>query len=179
MAAFKVFFLIVVFVVCFGGTQADDECHNDYDCPGSDVCCKPKWFDNECASSCVGNSCDSNSDCGGDYCCNIICRSSCSGYSCLTDSDCGGDNEYCCEYSCQIGTCGLPGWIIAIIVLSTLGAAGIFVGVSLCVYCSQKRSRYPGLLVHQAPVATVPAATIVAGSNYSYTQGPPPVYQPQ
>ena len=183
MAAVKVFFLVVVF---YCGTQAFDECHDDYDCPGSKVCCKKRWSweDNECAYSCVGKSCDSNSDCGGDYCCNNICRSSCSGYSCILDSDCG-DNGYCCDYSCQTGTCfsglhAMHGWIIAVIVLSILGFVGTIAGVLLCVYCSYRRSRSPGLIVNGAPLATVPATTMVAGSNCSYAQdqGPPPVYQP-
>ena len=179
MAAFKVLFLVVVF---YCGTQAFDECHDEYDCRGLEVCCKKRWSwdDSECAYSCVGKSCDSNSDCGDDYCCNNICRSSCSGDSCLTDSDCDGDSEFCCEYSCQIGTCGLHGWIIAVIVLSILGVVGTIVGVFFCVYCSYRRSRSPGLIVNGAPLAAAPATTMVAGPNCSYAQGqgPPPVYQP-
>lgn len=171
MAAVKVFFL-AVFVVFYGKTQVLG-CVDTTDCSFGRVCCRPGWFEsNECAYSCVGKSCDSNNDCGDDYCCDNICRTSCLGYSCILHSDCGGENEFCCNYSCQKGTCDLPAWIIVVIVLSVLGAVGTFVGIVACVYCSYKRSRSPGIILSGAPVTTMPTTTtMVPGPNFDYAQG--------
>ena len=122
-----------------------------------------------------GWSCYSNRNCYGSYyCCNNRCRMSCTGYSCTHDSDCG-DTGNCCDKTCRRGICGLPGWLVAVIVIVVLCIVGIFICGILRVYCLYKRSRSPGLIVTGAPVVTMPMTTMVAGSN-AKGQGPPPLY---
>lgn len=145
MAAVKVFFLAVVFVVCCGGTQA------------------------------FGWSCYSNRDCGSQYyCCNNRCRMSCAGYSCTRDRNCG-DSGNCCDKTCRRDPCGLPDWLVALIVVGVLFFAGIFFWAVVRAYCLYKRSRSPGLIFTGTPVAAMPITTMVAGSN-AEGQGPPPLY---
>lgn len=174
-------FLLAFFAVFCGQTQVQGDCDSDYDCfPNFQECCKPIWGRSKCADSCVGKSCNHNTDCGsGEYCCNNVCRGSCLGYSCVLDSDCRGYNEYCCNYSCEKGTCGLASWIVAVIVLCILGGVATIVGIVLCVHCSNRR-RSPGLVVTAARVVTVPTTTMsmaASSSHDNYVQGPPPVYQ--
>ncbi|CAB4038599.1 Hypothetical predicted protein [Paramuricea clavata] len=175
----QILFVLALFAVFYGQTQVQG-CYSDSDCFSSfEKCCKPRWSSNECAYSCAGKSCNSNTDCGSEYCCNNVCRGSCSGYSCILDSDCGGYNEYCCNYTCKTGTCGLASWIVAVIVLCILGGVATIVGIVLCVYCSNRR-RSPGLVVTAVPVATVPTTSmsmVASLSHDNYVQGPPPVYQ--
>ena len=181
MAAVQVFFLVAVFVVFCGETLVLGKyCTDKTDCFSSQVCCKPSWsLYYECADSCIGKYCTSNSNCGDDYCCDNTCRTSCLGHSCILHSDCGGENEFCCDYACQKGTCDLPAWVIVIIVISVLCGVGTFLGVVLCVYCAYKRSRSPGIIVSGAPATTMPTTTMVPGPNHGYEdQGPPPAYQP-
>ena len=145
MEAGKVFFVFVVFVLCYGGTQA---------------------FERYCYS---------NRNCYGSYfCCNNRCRASCTGYSCTHDSDCG-DSGNCCDNTCRTDTCGLPDWLVAVIVVAVLFLVAMLIWAAIRTYCSCKRSRSPGQIVTGAPVAAMPMTTMVVGSN-AQGQGPPPLY---
>ena len=148
----KVILFSAFFVVLYDEIKG---CYNNNGCPGSYVCCKPDYLNYQCSPDCIGKSCVSN-------------------------SDCGGYDEYCCNYECQRGICGLASWVVALIVLGVLGGIGTIVGVALCYYCSYRR-RTPGLILAPQPAVAVPATTVVAGStqvNYGYGQVYPPVQQP-
>ncbi len=150
-AIIKVILFTAFFVVLYDEIKGD--CYSNYDCDGYlDVCCKSNY---QCDANCIGK-------------------------SCFSDSDCGGADEYCCNDTCQKGICVLAGWVITIIVLSVLAGVGTIVGVVLCFCCSYRR-RTPGVILATQPAVTVPATTVVAGSNqmnYSYGQVYPPVQQP-
>ena len=149
----KVILFSAFFVVLYDEIKGD--CYNNYECFGSYVCCKPNDLNYQCSADCIGKSCVSN-------------------------SDCGGYDEYCCNYECQKGICGLAGWVVVLIVMGILGGIGAIVGVALCYYCSYRR-RTPGVILAPQPAVAVPATTVVAGSSqvtYGYGQVYPPVQQP-
>jgi hypothetical protein len=176
-------FVAFLVVLC----QETKGCVYDSDCqPGSEICC-----DNYCVegSSCVGQSCSSNSDCGDDvyslYCCaddgvDGICSESCVGYSCSLDSDCGEPGEYCCYGSCQTESC-FPVWGIVVIVLGSLAVFGIIPGGICCWCCLYRNRSTPGRLIVQPPPRTtvVTGSAVNYGSVYPHPSAPPPPYYQQ
>ena len=134
-------------------------------------------FFEECLAYCGGDN-----DCRGtDVCCNNEgCSESCVGYDCVFDSDCGRSNEYCCNYTCQDGNCGLAVWIIVVIVLSVLILVTTIVVLLCCYFCSYRR-RSPGLIV-SAPPRLVPVAsanTLITSNGVITNYGAVYAVQPQ
>ena len=125
MLVVKIVFSFAIFAVSYGysTTPASSYCSGHYDCPGSQMCCRPIyiWSANKCADTCLGNSCNMDDDCGwGEYCCDNTCRSSCRGTSttpgyrqCNDNSDCSGSQACCrpnlsankCAYTCLGNSC--------------------------------------------------------------------------
>ena len=168
VTVYKVILFIALFAVLYQEIRAD--CYGNYECSGTDVCCKPNNLNSHCGTDCIGE-------------------------TCVVHSDCGGYSEFCCNKKCQEGICdftGFPGWVIAIIVLSVLGGVGTIVGVVLCFYCAYRRSRLPGVILTTVPV-TQPTTVVAGSSQVNYPQGqvdpaagqpksdygPPPAYYPQ
>ena len=114
--------------------------------------------------------CSGSSDClrfGSKVCCKFKeCRDSCVGYDCVVNSHCGGNNEYCCDKTCQNGDCGLPAWIIVLMVLSVLGVVVTTVILVLCYFCS-RRDKSSGLVVS---TSGIPVVTSTYGAVYIHSQ---------
>ena len=185
-----------------------NECRFDHECPSSfskEYCCDRKYpEDNICKTSCIGETCISNSDCAkNEFCCNGpyhgICGKSCVGKKCTSDYNCATGE--CCDSDdkCSTDDCVvLAGWIIAVIVISVIVAVVIPIAVVVfcccCAAAASTRRAHGGIIVTQP---TTTGTTVVGAQQqnqyYPMQQGqpmylqnsqpypshPPPAYQPQ
>ena len=76
-------------------TTGCSQCSSHPDCPASQYCCKRGSLANVCRQSCIGETCQSSSDCGAGECCifNKCTTIGCS--QCVLNSDCPA-SQYCC-----------------------------------------------------------------------------------
>ena len=161
-----------------------ESCSYDSDCASGESCCESN---DKCALNCIGESCSYDSDCGsGETCCqsNYKCALNCIGESCSYDSDCAS-GESCCHGVCKTGGCnkskGWSGWLIAIIITTTVG---LFILLLVCViyrrcYAPSRRRALGGVIVVQ-PMNT--GATVFAPQQQHYgipQQGQPMLQRPQ
>ena len=106
--------LLLAFCNVLTYVETYDECYYDFNCGYSRFCCKRRYpEDNVCRYNCIGQSCDRNDDCAtGETCC---------------DSD----------GKCKSGDCevikGLGGWVVAVIVISTI--VGVVIPAGLIYRC--------------------------------------------
>ena len=112
-----VLFLALYAVFCH--VEAFNQCDSDSDCSwwSRPYCCERKYpEDSVCRSSCVGESCDYDSDCApGESCCDsdgkcaVICRKSCTDRSDCVDGELCCDSDKKCNATCIGNRCTYDG----------------------------------------------------------------------
>ena len=131
--------------------EAFNRCYGQYYCTSSffKYCCKRKSSSgNICRSDCVGQPCDSDSDCAREECC---------------DSD---KDECKPKGECD----ATPGWLIAVIVISVCTGLIITVVVVVCRCCCAASRRRPA---HAGVIMTQPAttgSTVLANQQENHVQ---------
>lgn len=141
--------------------SARNECYSDHHCSYGTVCCERKYPEHHvCKYKCLDESCLLNSDCGpGEYCCwNYVCKE-----SSTTCKNVEKDQ-------------GLPGWLIAVIVISILICISVLVSIFCCL-CAASATRnrgQAGTIVSftsrpQAAAVVVPASHAVLPHHASTT----------
>ena len=144
--------ILVVFLSFYTAlSQVKAVCSDHSHCSYATHCCKRSYSSyGFCLPSCVGYSCNSDSDCAPDECCDSV-KDTC------TLSDC---------HDVKI----LAGWIIAVIVIGTIIL--VVIPIAILVFCcccdASRRPAHIGVIV--APLA----ATTVVPTN----QGQPVPFQP-
>ncbi|CAB4029155.1 Hypothetical predicted protein [Paramuricea clavata] len=160
-----------------------ESCSYNSDCASGESCCESN---DKCALNCIGKFCSYDSDCGsGESCCqsNYKCAFNCIGESCSYDSDCAS-GESCCHSDgvCKTGGCnkskGWPGWLFAIIIITTVGSFILFLACVIyrrC-YAPSRRRALGGVIVVQ-PMNT--GATVFAPQqkHYGIQQQGQPMFQ--
>ncbi len=157
---------LTLYGAVFSQVEAYNQCYSDSGCSGlfTQYCCERKYEDNVCRYSCVGQSCNFNSDCAPDECC---------------DSD-----DTCTTADCDVIK-GLAGWIVAVIVISIIVV--IVIPIAVVVFCcccaagaaaSSRRPAHGGVIVAQ-PATT--GTTVIASQQqqqlYPAQQGQPMYFQ--
>ncbi len=132
------------------------QCLSNGDCSNDTVCCiKGHSFDkNSCKDSCLGESCQSDRDCG-----NIgLC--------------CGSD--YFCTDKCSVNPKRLGAWIITTIVIS-IGFVVLLVGVLGVFYTRRKKWKSPvqNSVVLQPPEVKDPTLPTNSKPQNAYREPPP------
>ena len=132
-------------------------CLSDLSCKGDGECCiSGKCITTGCPTEpqCFSNSFCGSSQ----YCCKRdnytnVCRSSCVGEICSEDADCGGPDEVCntnttkCE---KPKAASSPGWVIAVIVVGVILFLVVFCGGGSYRYYRGKTIR--GVVAEETPV---------------------------
>ena len=168
MACIRMSTVILLAFFCFCTTLSQVKgCRSDSECSSSKHCCKKNsFFGGDCHYSCVGRSCDSDSDCAPDECCDSV-----------TDK-------------CKTSDCDhIAGWIVAVIVISIIVVIVIpIVVVIFCCCCAAGAAAASRRPVHGGVIVAAPAATTVVATNQAqqmqfqnpqpYPNQPPP-YHPQ
>ncbi len=151
-------------------------CSTDSDCRGDHECCKSF----KCGI--VGCPvCTSNSDCSSSaYCCtrDNVCLSSCVGEKCYDDSDCGGPQEYCNSNTtkCEKSVTTLAGWVIPVVVVGIILFL-IVVGAVWGYRCCHGSSRR-GVVVRERPVRRTAAIIAIRETEIRTTSPPAHNYPP-
>ena len=159
-------------------------CVSDLSCKGdSEFCISGNCVTTGC-SQCSSNSFCGSSQ----YCCKRdnytnVCRSSCIGEICSEDSDCGGPDETCntntTKYEKSEGTT-LAGWVIAVIVVSAVVLVFVFGGGWS--YRSCRGSSRRGVVVEERPVERTTAIIVLRETHIHASHAspvcnnPPPPY---
>ncbi len=86
-----------------------EECSSNFDCDTSEYCCKHRYIDdhNVCRRSCVGETCHSNSDCGG------------------PGERCNSNNK-CEEYNITVLSWSIPVLVVGLLLFAIV-VGGVFV----------------------------------------------------
>lgn len=152
------------------GCGTPNECPSKYDCPYGKYCCK-KWHtyyqSSVCRSSCIGQSCDSDSDCG-------------------RPNECCDSSKYCTTYNCLNSddvAKALASWVIGVIVVGVLVVVVIPIAIVVCCCCgAASASRRPAqrgvILSQQNTASTVDVPLQTYQNNPAQFQSPslPPPY---
>ena len=142
---------------CCKSNQCDTfgcrECYSNYDCATSEYCCKHRYINdhNVCRRSCVGETCHSNSDCGGpgEYC---------------------NSNNRCNEYNTYIA---VTGWVIPVFVVGALLFAIVAGGVFVYRYFMKRPHR---VTARVRPAERVRPAIIALQDTQIHSNPPAPPY---
>ncbi|XP_028396919.1 keratin-associated protein 5-3-like [Dendronephthya gigantea] len=180
-------------------------CSSNSGCSGSTYCCKRGSYTNVCQSSCVGETCSYDSDCGGPgescrfykckksstttcssnlgcsgstYCCKRgiytnVCQSSCVGETCYSDSDCGGPGESCRSYKCKKSSTTTASWVVPVIVVGVI--LFIIVFAVIPAYRCYRGSSQRGRVVRQRVPQNAIAIVAVENTQVQTSAPPPPV----
>ncbi len=105
-----------------------------YSCPSSEYCCKRRYYYS--------------------YNYYYVCQHSCVGYSCDYDSDCAS-GEYCSDSNseCKSGDSdkseGLPGWVVILVIILAIAVFVFLVIASIyrCCHAASRRRALGGVIV--------------------------------
>ena len=160
-------------------------CRSDSDCGGKQECCSPLRHCTTygCRHECLSNkNCPNNTFCcikGHSFDKNS-CRTTCLGESCQSDQDCGQlglccDADHLCSENCRREKARqLGGWIIATIVV-TVGFVLLLTGL-LAIFCVQRQRIKPAVensVVVQLPHVKEPALPENSKPQNMYRRPPP------